>query len=248
MSARERLRRPRRGRRAPRAQIQPDPTRRFEPFMPEARVPSGSPSSARRRHSLGVCPRRGARGGRNRRRKDYKGKDADLVYKVDTGLLAELRNHEAGGRGIGAVEREAGTARGRVANRDDDHLRALAPVAGERAEAVARRSAEDRMNARSPSKLKACSNRTVTRFCTVSRGLLSGERAASPVSPRPSRPTRTMRGRSRAGFEPFVAVVAWARAGVGSAGRRRSLNVCRRPGARRSAESGDARRHVAHFV
>jgi hypothetical protein len=27
--------------------------------------------------------------------KDYKGKDADtLVYKVDTGLLAELRNHE----------------------------------------------------------------------------------------------------------------------------------------------------------
>ena len=46
------------------------------------------------------------------------------------------------------MEREAGTARGRVANRDDDHLRARAPVAGERAEAVARRSAEDRMNAR----------------------------------------------------------------------------------------------------
>ena len=102
------------------------------------------------------------------------------------------------------------------------------------------------MNARSPSKLKACSNRTVTRFCTVSRGLLSGERAASPVSPRPSRPTRTMRGRSRAGFKPFVAVVAWA--GVGSAGRRRLRDVCPRPRARVGVGIADLRRHVAHFV
>src|ERR1039458_6363609 len=57
-----------------------------------------------------------------------------------------------------------------------------------------------------------------------------------------------MRGRSRAGFKPFVAVVAWARAGVGGAGRRRSRDVCPRPRARVGVGIADLRRHVAHFV